>query len=170
MKKMCAGLAAVLAAGAALAQPMKPEETEVWKPEPRRVMPGAAGAAPSDALVLFDGKDLREWVQTNAPDKPAEWVVAGEYARILTPLFFWNFVSMSLGGVLVIAERTDVSLVWQIVTLALTVVAMFVGTRVLNDIVASLWCFSLARAASYILYMALSYYHAERPRAGTASA
>jgi O-antigen/teichoic acid export membrane protein len=93
------------------------------------------------------------------------WEVAGEYARILTPLFFWNFVSMSLGGVLVIAQRTDVSLAWQAASLALTVVALIVGTVVLRDIVAALWCFSLTRALIYILYMALSYYYAERPRA-----
>jgi O-antigen/teichoic acid export membrane protein len=96
------------------------------------------------------------------------WEVAGEYARILTPLFFWNFVSMSLGGVLVIAERTDVSLVWQIASLAITLVALVIGTVVLRDIVAALWCFSVARALAYILYMALSYHYAERPRAAAA--
>jgi O-antigen/teichoic acid export membrane protein len=98
------------------------------------------------------------------------WGVAGEYARILTPLFFWNFVSMSLGGVMQIAERTDVSLGWQIVSLVLTVAALLVGTRVLNDIVAALWWFSLARAAVYVLYMGLSYYYAERRPAAAASA
>lgn len=92
----------------------------------------------------------------------SEWAVAGEYARILTPLFFWNFVSMSLAGVLAIAERTDVSLAWQFANLALTLAALLIGTRVLNDMVGALWCFSLARAAAYILYMGLSYYYAER--------
>ena len=37
----------------------KPEDTEVWSPEPKIVTPGAeSGVAPSDAVVLFDGKDL----------------------------------------------------------------------------------------------------------------
>lgn len=100
----------------------------------------------------------------------ANWAIAGDYARILSPLFFFNFVSMSLGGVFVIAERADVSLVWQIVNLALTLAALLVGTRMLNDIVGALWCLSLARGASYLLYMALSYYYAERPRTNAASA
>jgi O-antigen/teichoic acid export membrane protein len=91
------------------------------------------------------------------------WAVTGEYARILTPLFFWNFVSMSLGGVLVIAERTDVSLLWQIVNFVLTVTALVVGTQVLNDVAGALWCYSLARAATYMLYMGLSYRFAKGP-------
>lgn len=53
-----------------------PKNTEVWTPEPERVMPGSITKAPSDAIVLFDGTDLREWVSTASPDKPADWVVA----------------------------------------------------------------------------------------------
>jgi len=54
----------------------KPEETEVWEPVPPVVTPGATDSAPpSDAIVLFDGKNLDEWVSVK--DKtPAKWVVA----------------------------------------------------------------------------------------------
>jgi Domain of Unknown Function (DUF1080) len=54
----------------------KPEDTEVWEPVPKVVTPGAAcGVAPSDAIVLFDGKNVDEWV--SAKDKsPAQWTVA----------------------------------------------------------------------------------------------
>lgn len=54
----------------------KPEDTEVWAPVPNIITPGADGAAaPSDATVLFDGKNLDEWVTTK--DKsPATWIVA----------------------------------------------------------------------------------------------
>jgi hypothetical protein len=38
-----------------------PEATEVWEPEPTVVDPGGHGKAPSDAIVLFDGKDLSKW-------------------------------------------------------------------------------------------------------------
>jgi hypothetical protein len=73
--------AALLAAAAPLfaqspAAP-KPEETEVWEPVPKVVTPGASGsnAAPSDAMVLFDGKNLDEWV-ANRDKSPAKWIVA----------------------------------------------------------------------------------------------
>lgn len=43
------------------AQEMKPEETEVWIPEPAIVTPGMNGSAPSDATILFDGTSLDGW-------------------------------------------------------------------------------------------------------------
>jgi len=54
----------------------KPEETEVWAPEPKAVTPGANNTAPpSDAIILFEGKNLDEWV--SAEDKtPAKWIVS----------------------------------------------------------------------------------------------
>ena len=54
----------------------KPEDTEIWEPVPAVVTPGATcGAPPSDAIVLFDGKNLDEWV-SNRDKTPAKWTVA----------------------------------------------------------------------------------------------
>jgi hypothetical protein len=60
--------------------PPKPQDTEQWTPVPAIVTPGAPSsdrpaAPPSDALILFDGKALDQWV--SAKDKsPAKWTVA----------------------------------------------------------------------------------------------
>jgi Domain of Unknown Function (DUF1080) len=54
----------------------KPQDTEVWEPVPKVVTPGSTDAAPpSDAIVLFDGKDLNEWVSAQ-DGSPARWIVA----------------------------------------------------------------------------------------------
>ncbi|MBV9303749.1 MAG: DUF1080 domain-containing protein [Acidobacteriaceae bacterium] len=53
----------------------RPEDTEVWEPEPMVVTPSATCTAPpSDAIVLFDGKNLDEWVSV-ADKSPAKWIV-----------------------------------------------------------------------------------------------
>lgn len=53
-----------------------PKATEVWEPVPPVVTPGATDSEPpSDAIILFDGKNLDQWVSVK--DKsPAGWKVA----------------------------------------------------------------------------------------------
>jgi 3-keto-disaccharide hydrolase len=53
-----------------------PKDTEVWEPVPPVVTPGATNSEPpSDAIILFDGKNLDQWVSVK--DKsPAGWKVA----------------------------------------------------------------------------------------------
>ena len=47
--------------GQVAAQEMKPEDTEIWEPEPKIVIPGMDQAPPSDAVVLFNGTDFSNW-------------------------------------------------------------------------------------------------------------
>jgi hypothetical protein len=55
-----------------------PKATEVWSPVPRVVTPGKTFAdAPSDAIVLFDGKNLDQWESANDTTKAAGWNVVG---------------------------------------------------------------------------------------------
>lgn len=57
---------------------MTPEQTEYYSPVPPVVTPGAAcGVAPSDAIMLFDGNNLNNWVSAQDTSKPAQWSVAG---------------------------------------------------------------------------------------------
>jgi len=80
------------------AQQAKPEDTEVWTPEPKVVTPGTTCAdAPSDAVILFDGKNLDQWVQAD-DQSPAKWdvhdgilTVNKKYGNIETKQKFTNY-------------------------------------------------------------------------------
>jgi len=53
---------------------LEPKVTEVWDLKPKKVTPGLnPGEAPSDAIVLFDGKDLSKWSTLAGGD--AKWEV-----------------------------------------------------------------------------------------------
>ncbi|SOE20788.1 protein of unknown function [Spirosomataceae bacterium TFI 002] len=87
MKKVVSILAFVACGIAANAQysstppevspmPMKPEMTEIWEPEVSVVTPGKLPwNPPSDAIILFDGTDLNNWVSQKDPTKAAPWKI-----------------------------------------------------------------------------------------------
>jgi len=54
----------------------KPEDTEVYTPVPKRVDPGKPFCGvPSDAIVLFNGKDLDHWVSAKDLAQAAGWII-----------------------------------------------------------------------------------------------
>jgi hypothetical protein len=81
-----------------VSSPPKPADTEVWKPVPAVVTPGRANAdPPSDAVILFDGKNLDAWASAR-DGSPAKWVVANGVVTvnkssgdILTKRSFTNY-------------------------------------------------------------------------------
>jgi 3-keto-disaccharide hydrolase len=64
------------------------EQPENWHHEPPLVTPGTGSAPPSDAIVLFDGKDQNEWIKSkirkkNKDDEEATWSVQGKVLTIV---------------------------------------------------------------------------------------
>lgn len=53
----------------------KPESTEWYYPVPPKVKPGVGTGAPSDAIILFGGKDLSMWESAGKDGGPAKWTV-----------------------------------------------------------------------------------------------
>lgn len=53
-------------------EPTTPEETEFYEPKVPMVRPGAIGEPPSDAVVLFNGTSLDNWISTN-DSTAAKW-------------------------------------------------------------------------------------------------
>src|SRR5262245_40576102 len=82
----CTRSKSVAPAGAPAPNAGRPEDTEVYAPVPRVVTPGAyvSEPAPADAIVLFDGSSLDEWVSVK--DKgPARWTVANGVVTVNKP-------------------------------------------------------------------------------------
>lgn len=64
--------------------PIPPELTEFWEPEVRVVAPGTATAPPSDAIALFDGSSLKEWVSAK-DGAPAPWTLNPDGSMTVLP-------------------------------------------------------------------------------------
>jgi alpha-3'-ketoglucosidase len=54
-----------------------PKATEVWEPVPKVITPGKTiQDPPSDAIILFDGKNLDAWRSVKDTTQPAGWEIA----------------------------------------------------------------------------------------------
>lgn len=77
MKSYCLAVAVLLTVMNSAVSQNKPDpkDTEVWEPEPAIVSAGKdPSSPPSDAIILFDGKNLNNWVDTKG--QPARWTVS----------------------------------------------------------------------------------------------
>ncbi len=78
---LCVGATYLFAQQGSQPRQWDARSTEWYTPVPPKVQPGkTAGQPPSDAIILFDGKDLSKWVSTNrveAGNKPdaAPWKI-----------------------------------------------------------------------------------------------
>ena len=63
--------------------PMKPEMTEIWEPQVKVVTPGKeAGEPPLDAIILFSGNDLDQWVSQEDTTRAAPWKIQEGYFEV----------------------------------------------------------------------------------------
>lgn len=67
------------------AQITDPKATEVWEPAPRIVETGQGTQAPSDAIVLFGGRDLSEWTSAKNADIAAPWAINPDGSMTVKP-------------------------------------------------------------------------------------
>ena len=84
------------------------------------------------------------------------WRVAGEYARILTPMFFLQFITSPLSSVYMIAEKQKMDLAWQICLLVLVLSAFAIG-GIFSNIAIALALFSTAYCLMYAINGMISY-------------
>lgn len=100
------------------------------------------------ALLIFAfAPDLCAWIFGEP------WREAGEFARILAPLYFLNFVASPLSYVFFVAGKQKIELLWQIV-LFITTISIFIAPLPLKEV---LLHYTIAYSILYIVYLHLSY-------------
>ncbi len=80
IKKSLLSLCGLLFVGGLIAATQSWPVHSMERPNPTPITPGnEVGAAPSDAIVLFDGSDLSKWASTKANEDAATWKVENGY-------------------------------------------------------------------------------------------
>jgi O-antigen/teichoic acid export membrane protein len=88
------------------------------------------------------------------------WREAGDFARILAPLYFLNFVASPLSYVFFVAGQQKAEFMWQ-VALFITTITLFLAPLTLKQI---LWNYTICYSALYVIYLLLSYRFAKNVR------
>ncbi|MBW7928589.1 MAG: oligosaccharide flippase family protein, partial [Fimbriimonadaceae bacterium] len=109
---------------------------------------------PIFGIVALFGPDLFAFVLG------ARWRQSGEFAQLLTPYFLMQFTASPLSRTLYIAERQREDLFWQIGLFIVVGGALFAFGRSGNAHQTVL-AFSLAYAAMYAIYLAMSFKFSE---------
>lgn len=89
------------------------------------------------------------------------WVEAGEYARILSIMYFFRFVASPLGYTFYAVELQWLDLAWQI-TLCGVVSAALWFSPVSGGPKGAIFRFAIGYAIMYIIYLSLSFYFTKR--------
>lgn len=92
------------------------------------------------------------------------WYNAGVYAQILSPLFFFRFISSPLSYVLYITEKQNYDLMGQILLVVLAISSLKLGSYIYNNPKASLVFFSTSCSIVYVFYLISSYHFSKGKR------
>lgn len=87
----------------------------------------------------------------------ANWRVAGEYAQILTPLFFLQFVVSPLSIMIIVREKQAVDLKIQIYLFFSVLLSFVVGYHFFDSVIYCLKIFTLVYSLKYLYELYVSY-------------
>jgi len=89
------------------------------------------------------------------------WYTAGIYARILLPNVVILFMFQVVSAIFVITNKMKASFIWQIYSITLTLVALYLGGYVFKDIKMTLICYVVARSIANLSRFYLTYKYAQ---------
>jgi len=85
-----------------------------------------------------------------------KWIIAGEFAQIMTPMFFLNFIINPLSYTFFIVNKQKLNLIGQISLLFVTLISIILGINLGNEYTVVLF-FSISYSFVYIIYLIKSY-------------
>lgn len=103
------------------------------------------------SMFFIVAPDLFAWVFGE------QWRVAGEYAQILTPMAFLQFMTSPLSSMFMIAEKQGFDLFWQIILFLLVAISFVAGFHLLSEKLA-LAFFSASYCFMYGINALVSYF------------
>jgi len=112
------------------------------------------GLGPTLIIFAF-APDLCAWIFGEP------WREAGDFARILAPLYFFNFVASPLSYVFFVVGKQKMEFLWQI-ALFITTITVFLAPLTLKQV---LWNYTIFYSLLYVVYLCMSYRFAQNSRA-----
>ena len=106
-------------------------------------------AIPSFGILFFSVEDLFKFIFGQ------EWAIAGVYAKIVIPMFFFNFVFVSVSTIYDIYDALKIELIWKI--------AMFAGTFIIlylfkdSGFISFLTALTIFSSIMYIITFIIAY-------------
>jgi O-antigen/teichoic acid export membrane protein len=86
-----------------------------------------------------------------------EWMIAGEYARILTAMLFLQFVVSPLSNMFVIAEKQKIDFVMQVYLIVVSFLSLWCGYYFFHSVKMSLLLFTIVYSTKYLFELVMSY-------------
>ena len=112
-------------------------------------------AIPSFSFLFFAGPALFTIIFGDA------WSEAGQYVRILVPMFFFQMLDSPLSSVALVAGREKYSFLWQLSKLLLTLLSFIVGLLVLQSVNLAITLFSVSLSILYLIDLFFTYHFAK---------
>jgi O-antigen/teichoic acid export membrane protein len=93
----------------------------------------------------------------------SEWKTAGEFAQIMTFMFFMRFVFMSVSGtVIIVTEKLEYDIFWQVGYLCSVFLAIFFGNHFFADIKIVLIFLTVVSSFFYLIAFLMAYKFSEK--------
>lgn len=87
----------------------------------------------------------------------SEWVIAGEYAKLLIPALYLQFISNPLSHMFIIAKKVRLEFFIQILILLLSIFAFYIGFFYFESYSISVMLFSMVLTIKYLIFIIFSY-------------